>query len=575
MPENLKTVTRTEFADCSNLEHVNWNAKSCTRLHFGAIEYLNYESIFKGSPVKTVNFGPNVTSIPKYLFYNMGSLTEINTCGSIEFVGERAFAMTGWIHAPDKEYEQVIYIDNVAYAFKVDNTRHDDIVIDIRPGTTCITNLIFDNVKRLERITIPESVKDIGYSAFNGCISLWEVNWNAVSLNYTSGESLFKSTGLRKLNFGPNVKELPPYMLYGCQGLTSIELPESLIRIGKSAIRDCSAITSIRIPDSVEYIDDDAFYNCKNLEMITIGNNVKTIGTSAFSALPSLKIVNWNASDVESFNASFSTNYTGSTPVTDFIVGNNVKKLPIGVCSKASYLENVVLGESLEEIPESAFNECKSLESITLPNSLLLIRNCSFSGTSLTELVIPENVSIIEGNPFSGLDLKNVFFTSIQPPSYNYSIFPNKSLRYVPDLDLYTHGIYEDYTTPYRPYAVADKTLFTSDDTNFSANFTCNIPDYSMEILDMPVLSHNEGEHSAVVEAKFSGKSEFRVRFLYKYKVEASSRVSSVTDYKTPYVVGRYNLYGHPVDADYTGIVINRYSDGSVKKEMSHMIINR
>lgn len=74
--------------------------------------------------------------------------------------------------------------------------------------------------------------------------------------------------------------------------MTSIEIPNSVITIGRLAFDSCSSLTSIEIPNSVITIAPYAFTFCTGLTSITIGNSVTDIGDNAFStnALKSLII---------------------------------------------------------------------------------------------------------------------------------------------------------------------------------------------------------------------------------------------------------------------------------------------
>ena len=69
---------------------------------------------------------------------------------------------------------------------------------------------------------------------------------------------------------------------YGCNSLTSIDIPNSVTAIGDEAFRYCTSLTSIVIPNSVTSIGVCAFYNCNGLTSIVIPNSVTEIGYWAF-----------------------------------------------------------------------------------------------------------------------------------------------------------------------------------------------------------------------------------------------------------------------------------------------------
>ena len=68
----------------------------------------------------------------------------------------------------------------------------------------------------------------------------------------------------------------------GCNGLTSITIPNSVTSIGDYAFSECSGLTSVTIPNSVTSIGSNAFRGCSGLSSVTIGNGVTSIGESAF-----------------------------------------------------------------------------------------------------------------------------------------------------------------------------------------------------------------------------------------------------------------------------------------------------
>ncbi|MED9995501.1 MAG: leucine-rich repeat domain-containing protein, partial [Paludibacteraceae bacterium] len=55
---------------------------------------------------------------------------------------------------------------------------------------------------------------------------------------------------------------------FGCSGLTSVTIPNSVTSIG-SAFSGCSGLTSVTIPNSVTSIGYNAFENCSGLTSVT------------------------------------------------------------------------------------------------------------------------------------------------------------------------------------------------------------------------------------------------------------------------------------------------------------------
>ena len=77
------------------------------------------------------------------------------------------------------------------------------------------------------------------------------------------------------------IELIPMRAFIGCDGLTSIKLPSSIISIGAEAFYSCTALISVELPSKLETIDKIAFYNT-SLVTVEIPSSVTTIGHSAF-----------------------------------------------------------------------------------------------------------------------------------------------------------------------------------------------------------------------------------------------------------------------------------------------------
>ena len=98
------------------------------------------------------------------------------------------------------------------------------------------------------------------------------------SITITNGDS--SETG--KLVIPDKIDGMPVtaigyYAFYGCTGLTSVTIPNSVKSIGGSAFQGCSGLLGITIPSSVRIISDFAFQGCKGLTAKTIKANTPTV----------------------------------------------------------------------------------------------------------------------------------------------------------------------------------------------------------------------------------------------------------------------------------------------------------
>ena len=164
--------------------------------------------------------------------------------------------------------------------------------VTIPDNVTSIDYYAFDNCKNLESVTIGAGVTSIESDSFRRCSSLTNIKVSENNQKYSSDGKMLLSKDKTTLLKWPSatgdvtipnsVKTIGYGAFEYCYELASIEISDSVTSIGNNAFYYCRSLTSVTIPDSVTSIGDYAFENCENLESVTLGKNVKTIGYGAF-----------------------------------------------------------------------------------------------------------------------------------------------------------------------------------------------------------------------------------------------------------------------------------------------------
>ena len=126
-------------------------------------------------------------------------------------------------------------------------------------------------------LVIPNSVKEIGNSAFGYCTG-------------------FNGT----LTLSNKLETIGSYAFYGCSGFTgSLILPNSLTTIGGLAFQGCERFTELTLPNALSVIPNQAFYGCKSLSgNLVIPASVKEIGRLAFNLCTALNGDSENPSQI-------------------------------------------------------------------------------------------------------------------------------------------------------------------------------------------------------------------------------------------------------------------------------------
>ena len=244
---NIETISSRGFYGCNRLENIILNS---------TITEIGDESLaFMSNGIVNPNFVIyyNGTSVPSVIV-TYASTNNISYQPVYHSIGSLWY--TTWTNGTTEEVE-IAYIDknkvgSVVIPSTVDGMTVSSIGIEAFAGCDFITG-----------VSLPSSVKYIGRSAFEGCVSLKEINLDYITRIDSSAFRL--CTSLKSISM-PQVVTVSNYAFYGCSDLEKVDMP-NVSRVGTSGFDYCENLQVVNCP-KLETICSYAFYCNSRLSQI-------------------------------------------------------------------------------------------------------------------------------------------------------------------------------------------------------------------------------------------------------------------------------------------------------------------
>lgn len=301
---------------------------------------------------------------------------------------------------------------------------YDLISVTLPEGLTSIGDAAFFNCNKLTRVNLPNSLIHIGANPFRRCLELKsiQISPDHPAFSVTDGVLFDKSS--KKLIcylctkqeesyvIPQGTLEIGDYAFNFCERLTSITLPDSLIRIGLSPFRFSTNITTFQVsPDhpTLAVIDGVLFEKSskklicfpkgKQTNSYNVPEGIIEIGNSAFSGCENLSsIILPDSVDVIGDRAFYACINLISIRLPDRMIN-----IGAGAFYGCKRLASLSLPDGITSIGTSAFFACDSLSDIFLPNSVVSIGEKAFCAcSSLTDISLPSSLAYIGVDTFYG-----------------------------------------------------------------------------------------------------------------------------------------------------------------------------
>ena len=377
IPPNVKRIGNSAFSNCSALKSLKFeslNLEEIGELAFSTCSCLS----------SLPSFPQSIRRIESSAFRNCNKLQSISfeANSSLVEICDNAFCRCWSLETVSRIPKSVRRIGSGAFSYS-QNLK----LVSFQSSQNSQSALIeiddnaFYYCRKMEKITgIPSTIKRIGNSAFENCVSMKEVSFDICETNdadcIDSSEIFIEEIGNNAFAY--------------CKKLEFFNvIPSNVKRIGKMAFSYCSKLKSVRVDEKskLEMISNDSFFEsgisqltlteginnleegwCRSTEQLTeiiLSPTNKNLGYMQNQFL--IKNIEYNDENHDEFALLFARR-----DIEEAVVPLNIKKIDQCAFSKCTKMKSLIFPHSstiIESIGDSAFSLCSSLESLTITSS--------------------------------------------------------------------------------------------------------------------------------------------------------------------------------------------------------------
>ena len=143
---------------------------------------------------------------------------------------------------------------------------------------------LFKNKTGITSISLPNSIREIGDSAFEGCSDLESI---VITNNVRIiGDNAFKDcASLNYIYLGDGIREIGAHAFNGCAELRNVVVPSNVETIGEEAFANCVKLETVSISAPSTDIGDNAFVGCSSLRYLTIPSFGSALSYTGFASM--------------------------------------------------------------------------------------------------------------------------------------------------------------------------------------------------------------------------------------------------------------------------------------------------
>ena len=388
-----------------------YSSNDYRRVYIDGVEKVNNYTAYKTKATSTYYFGmgEHVFTYNHYHSYSVSdSYTQVLTIGNIRFESVESQYMTINLSAPGTlGVEALSHVNTLPemrflrLSGKMNASDWND--ISKMTGLTAIdmTNVDIETIPAsaftntwIHFIDFPTKLKTIGDNAFDnrfltGPLVLPE------GLD-SIGKEAFQKNYITEVTIPESVRAIGVTAFYDNQSLKSVTLNNSMESISQSLFNYCQKLAVVHGGKNVKIVNQSAFSNCDSLRSISNITPV-TINSSAFFNCRKLESLNFSrikSIGYESFYQCYGLKEADLTTLT------SIDRRSFIGCTG---LKKVTLGNDITTIKSSSFYNCQALEEVILGSSINSLESeCFYSDKNALKRVYITAPAppAVNGSPF-------------------------------------------------------------------------------------------------------------------------------------------------------------------------------
>ena len=277
----------------------------------------------------------------------------------------------------------VVVIDSEYFGDGVFQDREDLERVVLPEGLKQLGSKSFSHCYNLRSVVLPASLEKIGDNVFANCLSLREIVLpnGVVNLRRSAFEYC---TSLERITLPERLASIGDNVFHGCGSLREIRIPQTLEEIGRDAFSE-SGLVSVTVPDSVRYLGMGAFSNCADLQEIVFPDGLERLPQNLLSGCRSLRSVRFPA-QLEAIDTSC---FSGCETLEQVSLPAGLRQIGFAAFQRCSALKELTLPDDLTRLGKQAFASCFTLKRVSLPAGLQQVEEYAFHNCGAVEFSSP------------------------------------------------------------------------------------------------------------------------------------------------------------------------------------------